>query len=161
MRKGGERKSGERKEGGGEEEEEEQVKRWRERKRTERKRREMTGRLQCGLHRLRSDLGRILLSSPPQKRKEERRRREEPSGHPLFRGEEKRRVTKSCSVPVQGRRRVGEEEEKRGESEDRRGRGRHAPVVESRSLPQLPPTKEKLHRAPGLGGWAGARWGVR
>ena len=113
----------------------------------------LEGRLQLGLSRLRSEVGRMLLASPPGRRREEeerRRRKEEEerrrkrrgeSSHPLFQ-EMRRPLGHSVSLPAAGggRRKVEEE---------RRVRGRHSlPAFQPSHLPpaSLPSSKQKLHR---------------
>jgi len=115
----------------------------------------LEGRLQLGLSRLRSEVGRMLLASPPGRRREdeERRRKKEEeerrrkkrgeSTHPLFQ-EMRRPLGHSVSLPVGGRRKVEEE---------RRVRGRHSLPAPSATVNQpshLPPpslpSKQKLQR---------------
>ena len=117
----------------------------------------LEGRLQLGLSRLRSEVGRMLLASPPGRRREEeerRRRKEEEerrrkkrgeSTHPLFQ-EMRRPLAHSVSLPVQGgvRRKVDEE---------RRIRGRQSLPATTFNQPSshLPPpaslqAKQKLQR---------------
>ena len=114
----------------------------------------LEGRLQLGLSRLRSEVGRMLLASPPPGRRREeeerRRRREEDerrrkkrgeSTHPLFQ-EMRRPLGHSVSLPVGGRRKVEDE---------RRVRGRHSlPATVNQPSSHLPPpslpSKQKLQR---------------
>ena len=122
----------------------------------------LEGRLQLGLSRLRSEVGRMLLASPPSRRREEeerRRRREEDerrrkkrgeSTHPLFQ-EMRRPLGHSVSLPVGGRRKVEDE---------RRVRGRHSlpatvnhsahSATVNQAFSHLPPpslpSKQKLQR---------------
>jgi len=110
--------------------------------------------LQLGLSRLRSEVGRMLLTSPPGRRREEeerRRRKEEEerrrkkrgeSSHPLFQ-EMRRPLGHSVSLPVGGGRRKVD-----GEME-RRVRGRQSlPGTGNLQLPSasLSSSKQKLHR---------------
>jgi len=112
----------------------------------------LEGRLQLGLSRLKSEVGRMLLASPPGIRREEgerRRRKEEEerrrkrrgeSTHPLFQ-EMRRPLGHSVSLPVGGRRKFEEE---------RRVKGRHSlpnstnPPSQLSAPNQAP--KQKLHR---------------
>jgi len=120
----------------------------------------MESRLQLGLSRLKSEMGRMLLASPPGRRRdeEERRRRKEEedkkrrrrgeSSHPLFQ-EMRRPLGHSMSLPVGGVRR------KMVEEDSRRVRGRHSvPGANNVNQPSNHPSqplpqnsKQKLQRS--------------